>query len=98
MKFKVIAVFALLPVAVSALAQAAPAQQPAQQPAAQQSAAPQAAAPAKKGPPTAKTQDEFKAYQAAAQLQTGQDMAAAESAADEFAVEYPQSDLRVLLF
>lgn len=53
------------------------------------------AAPEHKSPPSAKTQDEFAAYQAAA---NNSDPAAAEKAADDFAAKYPQSDLRGLLY
>ena len=125
MKPTVIVVMTLLLLAGLAFAQASAAQHPAaQQPAAQQPAAPAAAQPAKKGPPMAKTQDEFKAYTAAAQKQQGQPatgqscpagqlpqmgaagltcfdlgtLPAAEAAADQFVAQYPQSDLRVLLY
>jgi tetratricopeptide (TPR) repeat protein len=54
-----------------------------------------AIAPTHKSPPSAKTQDEFAAYQAAA---NNSDPAAAEKAADDFAAKYPQSDLRGLLY
>jgi len=61
----------------------------------QNAAAGQAAAPAGKRPPQAKTQPEFDAYKAAAVLT---DAAAQEKAANEFAVKYPDSELRVLLY
>jgi tetratricopeptide (TPR) repeat protein len=61
----------------------------------QNAAAGQAAAPAGKRPPQAKTQPEFDAYKAAAVLTDG---AAQEKAANEFAVKYADSELRVLLF
>src|SRR5690242_17116180 len=58
--------------------------------------APQAPAlPPHKAPPSAKTADEFSAYNAAA---GNPDNAAAEKSADEFAAKYPQSDLRGLLY
>lgn len=58
--------------------------------------APQAPAlPAHKAPPSAKTADEFAAYNAAA---SNPDTAAAEKAADDFATKYNQSDLRGLLY
>lgn|SRR6185437_7667407 len=96
---------------VASFAQTTPAQQPTQaqqQPAAPGAStgvpaiptqaaqpAPAPAAPAHKSPPSAKTQDEFAAYQAAANTS---DPAAAEKAADDFAAKYPQSDLRGLLY
>ena len=59
-------------------------------------AAPQTPAlPAHKAPPSAKTADEFAAYNAAAGTP---DNAAAEKAADDFAAKYSQSDLRGLLY
>lgn len=51
--------------------------------------------PPHRTPPSAKTQDEFAAYNAAA---NNPDTAAAEKAADDFAQKYPQSDLRALLY
>ena len=65
--------------------------------AAPQPAAPQQPAP-KKGVPQAKTQDEFKAYQAAVQAQSGTDLAGGEAAADKFAAQFPESELRSLLY
>ena len=60
------------------------------------SPAPQAPAlPPHKAPPSAKTAEEFSAYNAAA---SNPDTAAAEKAADDFAAKYPQSDLRGLLY
>ena len=57
---------------------------------------PQAPAlPPHKTPPSAKTADEFAAYNAAA---SNPDTAAAEKAADDFAQKFPQSDLRGLLY
>ena len=57
---------------------------------------PQAPAlPPHKSPPSAKTADEFAAYNAAA---NNPDTAAAEKAADDFATKYSQSDLRGLLY
>jgi tetratricopeptide (TPR) repeat protein len=61
-------------------------------------AATQQPAPKKGGMPQAKTQEEFKAYQAAVQSQSGTDLAGAEAAADKFAAQYPDSDLRSLLY
>ena len=66
----------------------------AQTPAAGQAAAP-AAAPQGKRPPQAKTQPEFEAYKAAKALT---DPAALEKAADDFAVKFPDSELRPLLY
>ncbi len=60
-----------------------------------QTGATQAGAPAGKRPPQAKTQPEFDAYQAAAGG-TG-DAAAREKAAVDFATNFPDSELRVLL-
>jgi len=58
--------------------------------------APQAPAlPPHKAPPSAKTADEFSAYNTAA---GNPDNAAAEKAADDFASKFPQSDLRGLLY
>ncbi|MCU1285726.1 MAG: Tetratricopeptide region [Acidobacteriales bacterium] len=53
------------------------------------------AAPAHKSPPQAKTQEEYAAYNA---VSAQQDLAQAETAADEFAKKYPQSELRGLLY
>jgi tetratricopeptide (TPR) repeat protein len=59
-------------------------------------AQPQApATPPHKIPPSAKSADEYAAYNAAA---SNPDTAAAEKAADDFAQKYPQSDLRGLLY
>lgn len=75
-------------------ATSAPVQNPPQSPNAP--SAPQAPAlPAHKAPPSAKTADEFAAYNAAA---SNPDTAAAEKAADDFATKYNQSDLRGLLY
>ena len=63
-------------------------------PAAGQAAAP-AAAPQGKRPAQAKTQPEFEAYNAAKALT---DPAASEKAADDFAVKFPDSELRPLLY
>src|ERR1700733_8591743 len=60
-----------------------------------QAAAPAAAAPQGKRPPQAKTQPEFDAYKAAAALT---DPAAQEKAADDFAVKFPESELRPVLY
>ncbi len=60
-----------------------------------QGTAPAAAQPAVKRPPQAKTQPEFDAYKAAAATT---DAAAQEKAADDFALKYPDSELRVLLY
>jgi tetratricopeptide (TPR) repeat protein len=54
-----------------------------------------AAQPAVKRPPQAKTQPEFDAYKAAAATT---DAAAQEKASDDFALKYPDSELRVLLY
>jgi tetratricopeptide (TPR) repeat protein len=51
--------------------------------------------PAVKRPPQAKTQPEFDAYKAAAATT---DAAAQEKASDDFALKYPDSELRVLLY
>ena len=97
MKRTLIVVLGLLVAATAALAQApaAGAQQPQ---AAQQPAGQQQAPKSSKGAPQAKTQDEFKAYQQAAQAVLGADTAAGEAAADKFAAQFPESDLRVLLY
>jgi tetratricopeptide (TPR) repeat protein len=60
-------------------------------------AAGQQAAPAAQGkrPPAAKTQPEYTAYQAVVALT---DPAAQEKAADDFAVKFPDSELRVVVF
>jgi len=55
----------------------------------------QAAAPAGKRRPMAKTQEEFAAFNAANALT---DAAAQEKAANDFAVKFPDSELRVLLY
>ena len=67
----------------------------AQTPAAGQAAAPAAAAPQGKRPAQAKTQPEFAAYNAAKVLT---DPAAMEKAADDFAVKFPDSELRPILY
>ncbi len=54
-----------------------------------------AAQPAGKRPPQAKTQPEFDAYKAAA---ANTDGAALEKAADDFAIKFADSELRVLLY
>jgi tetratricopeptide (TPR) repeat protein len=54
-----------------------------------------AAIPPVKRPPQAKTQPEFDAYKAAV---AGTDAAVLEKAADDFAVKFPDSELRVLLY
>lgn len=75
-------------------ATSAPVQNPPQAPSA--TPAPQAPSlPAHKAPPSAKTADEFAAYNAAA---SNPDTPAAEKAADDFATKYNQSDLRGLLY
>jgi tetratricopeptide (TPR) repeat protein len=63
--------------------------------AAQSAPAGQAAAPAGKRPPQAKTQEEFAAYKAANAVT---DPAAQEKAAADFAVKFPDSELRPLLY
>jgi tetratricopeptide (TPR) repeat protein len=55
----------------------------------------QPAAPAPKHPPQAKSQEEYKAFQAAAAAQGAE---AQEKAADDFATKFPDSELRVLLY
>jgi tetratricopeptide (TPR) repeat protein len=55
----------------------------------------QAGAPAGKRPPQAKTQEEFAAYKAVVALT---DAAAQEKAAEDFAVKFPDSELRTLLY
>jgi len=64
-------------------------------PAGQSAPAGQAAAPAGKRPPQAKTQEEFTAYKAVIALT---DPAAQEKAANDFAVKFPDSELRPLLY
>ena len=64
-------------------------------PAGQNAPAGQAAAPAGKRRPQAKTQEEYAAYNAANALT---DPAAQEKAADDFAVKFPDSELRALLY
>ena len=98
MKRTLVVVLGLMLAATAVLAQApaAGAQQP---PAGQQPQAAQQQAPkSSKGAPQAKTQEEFKAYQQAAQAVMGQDTAAGEAGADKFAAQFPDSDLRVLLY
>jgi len=63
--------------------------------AAQSAPAGQAAAPAGKRRPMAKTQEEYAAFNAANALT---DPAAQEKAANDFAVKFPDSELRVLLY
>jgi tetratricopeptide (TPR) repeat protein len=84
---------AVLAVGTWSLAQTKP---PATQnaPAAQSSPTP-AAAPQGKRPPAAKTTPEYEAYKAAAALT---DPAAAENAANDFAVKFKDSELRIVLF
>src|SRR5579871_4933263 len=55
----------------------------------------QAATPPGKRPPQAKTQPEFDAYKAAIALT---DAGAQEKAADDFALKFPESELRVVLY
>lgn len=99
MKRTLIVLLGLLLAASVLLAQAPAAGTP-QAPAAgtQPQAAPQQPAPKKSGLPQAKTQDEYKAYQLAVQSQSGTDLNAAETAADKFAAQYPESELRSLLY
>jgi tetratricopeptide (TPR) repeat protein len=66
------------------------------QPAQQNPPAAGQAAPQGKRPPQAKTDPELDAWKAAAAIKT--DPAAAEKAADDFAVKFPDSELRVLLY
>jgi tetratricopeptide (TPR) repeat protein len=84
---------AVLAVATWSLAQTKP---PGTQntPAAQSSPTP-AVAPQGKRPPAAKTTPEYEAYKAAAALT---DPAAAENAANDFAVKFKDSELRIVLF
>lgn len=85
---------AVLAVATWSFAQMkAPATQNA--PGAQPSSTPAAAPPQGKRPPAAKTTPEYEAYKAAAALT---DPAAAESAANDFAVKFKDSELRIVLF
>lgn len=67
----------------------------AQNPPAAGQTAPAAAPPASKRPPQAKTQPEFDAYQVAA---ANTDPATLEKAIDDFAVKFPDSELRTLLY
>jgi tetratricopeptide (TPR) repeat protein len=61
------------------------------------SSAPQAGTPSTGRPPVqTKTREEYKAYQAA--VANGQNPEAMEKAADDFAVKFPNSDVRVLLY
>lgn len=106
-----VTVLCVLSFCISARSQSGAQQQPAEKPgpgsaassaptatAGQSPAAPAAQAPSlppHKAPPSAKTADEFAAYNAAA---GNPDNAAAEKAADDFATKYPQSDLRGLLY
>ena len=55
-----------------------------------------ATTPPGKTPPQAKTQAEYDAYNAA--KTNGNDPAALEKAADDFAAKYPESELRILLY
>ncbi|HKM85353.1 MAG TPA: tetratricopeptide repeat protein [Terriglobales bacterium] len=66
------------------------------QPAQQNPPAAGQAAPQGKRPPQAKTDPELDAWKAAAAIKT--DPAAMEKAADDFAVKFPDSELRVLLY
>jgi len=85
---------AVLAVATWSFAQMkAPATQNA--PAAQPSSPPAAAPPQGKRPPAAKTTPEYEAYKTAAALT---DPAAAENAANDFAVKFKDSELRIVLF
>jgi tetratricopeptide (TPR) repeat protein len=83
---------------VAAQQQQAPTQQ--KQPAGATSTTQQGAAapppPQGKRPPQAKTQPEYEAYKAAVANQA--DPAALERAADDFAVKFPDSELRVVLY
>lgn len=85
---------AVLAVATWSFAQMkAPATQNA--PGAQPSSPPAVAPPQGKRPPAAKTTPEYEAYKAAAALT---DPAAAENAANDFAVKFKDSELRIVLF
>jgi tetratricopeptide (TPR) repeat protein len=68
--------------------------QPGQAPSAQTGQA-QTAQPAGPHPPQAKTQEEFDAYKAGMTQTAPADV---EKSADEFAVKYPESELRVLIY
>ncbi len=102
MKRAFILTFALLAVAGILAAQTTqkPAA-PAPAPSAPAQAAPGQAAPAPAAPlggrpqPQAQSQEEFQAYQAAAAKTTPAD---AESAANTFATQFPNSELRILLY
>lgn len=95
----------LMSAAVLAVGQtAAPAQKPqsgaapsqtAQPGQTQQAPAAPAPAPGIKAPPQAKTQDEFKAFQEAAAKTTAADT---ETASNDFAAKFPNSELRTLLY
>lgn len=87
----------LMLAATAAMAQTAP---PPQKPAGTAPAAPSAAGTTAEAPkvakaPEAKSQEEFKAYQAATAVT---DSVAAEAAADDFAKKYPTSELRVVVY
>ncbi len=88
---KAAVILGVLSLAAAAFAQTGA--QPAQP--AQGTAAPAPATPAAKRPPQAKTQPEFDAWKAAS---TDTDPAAMEKAADDFAIKFPDSELRVLLY
>lgn len=75
--------------------QGAPQTQPAPSAPAAQAAAATPAAPPAKRPPQAKTQPEFDAYKVVA---ANADAAALEKATDDFAVKFPDSELRSLLY
>ncbi len=93
---------AVVALAAFAVAQAQPAPAPKTQAPATTPAtpAPAQAAPVKglKPPPQAKTQEEFTAFQAAAQAAAGPDPAAAEPAVRDFQAKYPNSELTSQLY
>jgi len=69
--------------------------QPQNPPAGAQTAPGTAAAPAPKRPPQTKTQPEYDAWKAAS---ANADPAALEKAADDFAVKFPDSEVRILIY
>jgi tetratricopeptide (TPR) repeat protein len=89
----VVVLFCLVSLGV---AQTQPASGTQNKPATPQGAASQSTPPSAKRPPQAKTQPEFDAYEAA--MRSANDPAAVEKAADDFAVKFPTSELRVLLY
>ncbi len=96
---RVLALIALMTMSGFAFAQAPASGQTGaangQKPATAQATPAQPGAAAGKHQPVAKTQEEFKAYQEAAAKPDGP---SAEAAADAFAQQYPQSELRAVLY